>query len=58
MNARPAEPDVLQAWARYTQERGVEWKPYTEGIELLFEPGGYWLMRGFAAVLAHVEHKQ
>lgn len=58
MNARLAEPDVLEAWARYTQERGVGWKPYTEGIALLFDPSGYWLTRGFAAVLASVEHKQ
>lgn len=55
MSTLTPHPSLMSAWARYCVDQDATFADYCRGYDLLRETDGYWLGRGFPAVLAAVE---
>ena len=47
--------NILDGFAYYCNEQGASFETYHKGLELLMDRDGYWLSRGYAAVLAALD---
>lgn len=46
---------IVEGFAKYCALRGASFEDYSKGVDLLMEPCGYWLGRGYSAVLDAVQ---